>query len=378
MVERKEIALLYQYDDNWIGGTYYILNIIRALNILEDNKKPFLRILYNSEESIAIISDLKYPYIEFSYFNPKYSFIERIINRLSFEIIGRGVLTKKIKIEGLKNLYPINLSIDTSNVNAFFFWIPDFQEWYLPELFSKREIKDRKSYQSHLVKNNYPIVFSSNNALDDFNRFYPGNNNRKEVLQFVSIVDDFYSNLDINSLKLKFNIDKDYFIIPNHFWKHKNHIVVIEAAKVLKKKDIDFLIVFTGKEFDHRNPNYTTDLKKDIKESGLSDNFRFLGFIDRIEQLQLMKNSIAIVQPSLFEGWSTVVEDTKALNHVIILSDIPLHREQLHDNCIFFNPLDIYDLADKLLYAMTNNLVTFNFDVKIDQMQFAKKIISIL
>ncbi len=47
--------------------------------------------------------------------------------------------------------------------------------------------------------------------------------------------------------------------------------------------------------------------------------FRFLGFIDRGEQLQLMKNSIAIVQPSLFEGWSTVVEDTKAMQSCNII-----------------------------------------------------------
>ena len=228
-----------------------------------------------------------------------------------------------------------------------------------------------------MVKKNYPIVFSSNNALEDFNKFYPENKNRKEVLKFVSVVDDSYSKLNISVLKKKFNLDKDYFIVPNQFWKHKNHTIIIEAAKVLKENKIEFLIVFTGKEFDYRNPNYTIDLKKHIAENGLDDNFRFLGFIDRGEQLQLMKNSIAIVQPSLFEGWSTVVEDTKAINHVILLSDIPLHREQIKDNCVFFNPKDKIALADKLLYAMNNNLVTSNFDVKKEQLHFAKKIISI-
>jgi glycosyltransferase involved in cell wall biosynthesis len=377
MAERKQISLLYQYNDNWIGGTYYILNIIRALNVLDDAEKPYLRILYNSEESIDFITELKYPYIEFNYFNPKYTLAQRILNRLSHEIVGKGTVRKKIQFAGIKNLYPINATIDTSNIKGFYFWIPDFQEWYLPEFFSKREIKYRKSSQRYLVKKNYPIVFSSNNALDDFNRFYTDNKNRKEVLRFVSVVDGSYSKLDVLVLKEKFNIDRDYFIVPNQFWKHKNHTVIIEAAKVLKESKIEFLIVFTGKEFDYRNPNYTIDLKKDIKENGLEDNFRFLGFIDRGEQLQLMKNSIAIVQPSLFEGWSTVVEDTKALNHVIVLSDIPLHREQIKDNCVFFDPMDKIALADKLLYAMNNNLVTSHFDVKMEQLHFAKKIVSI-
>ncbi len=47
---------------------------------------------------------------------------------------------KKIKINGLKNLYPINLDIEPSNINGFYFWIPDFQEWYLPNFFSKKRL----------------------------------------------------------------------------------------------------------------------------------------------------------------------------------------------------------------------------------------------
>jgi len=377
MAERKQITLLYQYNDNWIGGTYYILNIIRALKVLDDVKKPQLNIIFNDEKSIDSIKNLNYPYINFVFFNLKYTILERILNRLGIEILGREIIKKKIKVDRIKNLYPINMSINTNNIDGFYFWIPDFQEWYLPNFFSNREIKTRKASQSYLVKKNYPVIFSSKNALDDFNKFYPNNTNQKEILRFVSVVEDSFSNIDISVLKKKFDIDQNYFIVPNQFWKHKNHAIIIEAAKVLKENKSEFLIVFTGKEFDHRNPDYTNDIKRRIAQYGLDDIFRFLGFIDRNEQLQLMKNSIAIVQPSLFEGWSTVVEDTKALNHVILLSDIPLHREQIKDNCIFFDATNEVDLADKLLYAMNNNFANTIFDVKNEQLHFAEKIISI-
>ena len=33
-----------------------------------------------------------------------------------------------------------------------------------------------------------------------------------------------------------------------------------------------------------------------------------------MDQLRLMKESLGVIQPSLFEGWSTVIEDAKALN----------------------------------------------------------------
>jgi glycosyltransferase involved in cell wall biosynthesis len=41
-----------------------------------------------------------------------------------------------------------------------------------------------------------------------------------------------------------------------------------------------------------------------------------------------MRRSLAVIQPSLFEGWSTVVEDARSLGKPILLSDFPVHLEQ--------------------------------------------------
>ena len=84
------------------------------------------------------------------------------------------------------------------------------------------------------------------------------------------------------------------------------------------------------------------------------DEIYFLGFIDRIDQLVLMENAMAIIQPSLFEGWSTVVEDAKALNQTLIVSDIPVHKEQLKDKGNYFAPNDYDELAQKMREIIIN------------------------
>ncbi len=61
-----------------------------------------------------------------------------------------------------------------------------------------------------------------------------------------------------------------------------------------------------------------------------------------------MKHSQAIIQPSLFVGWSTVVEDAKAMNQSLILSDIRVHREQINRNVDFFEPENAKQLAQIL------------------------------
>jgi glycosyltransferase involved in cell wall biosynthesis len=82
------------------------------------------------------------------------------------------------------------------------------------------------------------------------------------------------------------------------------------------------------------------ELKVFVKEHGLEEQNSFPWFIDREEQLKLMSEVIAIIQPSLFEGRSTVVEDAKTMGQWIIASDLAVHKEQLNENLSFFKPSD--------------------------------------
>jgi hypothetical protein len=64
-----------------------------------------------------------------------------------------------------------------------------------------------------------------------------------------------------------------------------------------------------------------------------------------------MFGAVAIINPSYFEGWSTTVEEAKALGQRLILSDIPVHREQAPMYATYFMPNDAKALADILWAA---------------------------
>jgi len=349
MDERKHINILYQYSDNWIGGTYYILNIIKALKFLDDKDKPFLTIYYDHSTSLSDLNKIDYPYIEYIGLSFKSSLTTRIINRAFLLLTGKPVIKIKLPSKSIVNFYSRTLldSLDSANMKNYYYWIPDLQDLYLPQFFSKFQLKARAVVYKRLINDNEKIVFSSGSALMDFNRFYPKNNNIKKVVKFVSIQDINLDSLSITDLKNKFDIKQDYFIVSNQFWKHKNHKIVLEAFSELFKKHSTFQLIFTGKEYDDRNGSaHIDELKNYVAKNNLANKVLFLGFIDRNEQFKLMKESLAIIQPSLFEGWSTVVEDAKFLNKCIICSDIPVHREQLPDSELFFDPLDKNSLVN--------------------------------
>jgi glycosyltransferase involved in cell wall biosynthesis len=144
----------------------------------------------------------------------------------------------------------------------------------------------------------------------------------------------------LKDIQVKYHVDRPYFFCPNQVWAHKNHLLVLKAVKLLAEAESDVLVLFSGKEKDHRNPALFGDLQKFIKENNLSSHVRFLGFIDRTDQLALMRYARCVIQPSLFEGWSTVVEDAKAMGQYILASNLPVHREQLKENVTFFDPAD--------------------------------------
>ena len=114
----------------------------------------------------------------------------------------------------------------------------------------------------------------------------------------------------------------------------------------------EYRFVFTGELRDHRNRGYYIKLKSIMEDKQIQERIKVLGFIDRAEQLVVMEHAALLVQPSLFEGWGTVVEDAKVFGKTIVLSNIPVHQEQRDDRCYLFDAEDPDDLIDKIKSAI--------------------------
>lgn len=360
MAQRKRLGIKYIYDENWIGGAYYIQNLIRSLNYLPKKEQIQLYILASDKQVFQELKKVtRYPKLKFVRDKIHYTKIETFINRVSHKILKKKIILKKIELDWLFPLYDVPNNL--KHINDLVFWIPDLQEKHLPDFFSQEDVKYRHESYEKMVVLNHPIVFSSHAALNDFNAFYPHSKNKKQVLQFA-VVHPALEGKNINEVKAKYNIEGEYFFSPNQFWQHKNQIAIIEAAKILKNKGITVKIIFTGKEHDYRNLDYTSNLKQKVIDYQLENEILFLGFIDRIDQLILMKNAQAVIQPSLFEGWSTVIEDAKALNQTLIVSNIAVHQEQLEDKAYFFAPHDYNELALKIVEVIENPVHKLKYD----------------
>lgn len=357
---RKHIGIIYEPDGNWIAGAYYLQNIVASLNTLPDKEAPLVNVICSNKSIFdEFAKATQYKHLRF---RPNhYSKLNMRIRSLARKLTSIQFNTFKKYDVGIRKsifVYPTNgnyLSITLKDKSKALAWIPDFQEEYLPELFSKEEIESRRKVNNYYIDNNIPIVFSSLDAQKDFKRFYISPDKHKTFILPFAVFHPDFSHLNILELRNKYNITKSYLFCANQFWVHKNHAFLFKAFLDAKRNGLDLQLVCSGKMYDYRNTAYCDELKTFINDNNLQNDILLLGFICREEQLCLMDNSYAVVQPSLFEGWSTVVEDAKRLNKFIYVSDLEVHKEQAPVNSTFFNPHDTTDLVDKLLNVTPTN-----------------------
>src|SRR5262249_41243762 len=153
---------------------------------------------------------------------------------------------------------------------------------------------------------------------------------KARVLPFPSLLafDPLPSNPE--STRASFNLPEKFALVANQFWAHKNHKVVVNAAAQLRDRGILVPIVMTGLPVHHRDPANTnlSFLLQAVASAGLNQQVTILGQVPYVDLVNLMRTATVIIQPSRFEGWSTIVQDSKALGRPVICSDIAVHREQ--------------------------------------------------
>lgn len=340
-----KLGLLFNFNPKWTGGIIYLLNAIRILNFLEDKDKPTVVILYNPILK-KYVDEIAYPYLELvpHEFPTVYrGFIDSFLKRKNL-FVHDLVIAHQLDAVFPMHDYPVKSKLDTKLVS----WIADLQHFYYPQFFTKTKIVERNARIRFILRNSKDLVVSSQAVKDDFLKFFKIPKTIKiQIYHFVSIIEGL-PDLAFDEIRAKYELPEHFYMISNQFHKHKNHKVVFEAVAELKKKGIEVCIGITGRFPDQPDSPYMQELHDIINKNDLKKAIKFLGLIPRGDQLLLMKYCKAILQPSLFEGWSTVIEDAKSLQVPVIAANLNVNIEQLEEKGTYFEPHNVSQLVSIL------------------------------
>lgn len=345
------VGFLLNFPVEYKGGINYLRNLFFALNKFYKNDiKIFLFVPKHLEKEYI---SLFYEYAVVV----KTSILKRksilwLLSKLGDRYINFDILTYSLllryKLDVVSHSNYIFPGRKIKSIN----WIPDFQYLHYPQLWNAKQLALENKIHKKWIKYSDSIVVSSKNAFNDLLSKYPEYKEKIRVLHFVSQPDTLKPDYTFD---IKKYADRKYFYLPNQFWEHKNHLTVFEAVKSLKQSGINILLLTSGLMRDYRNNDeHINKLQKYAADNDLSGNIKFLGLIPYPDVLNLIKMSIAVINPSFFEGWSSTVEESRSIGKTVILSDIPVHREQNPGKAYFFKPDDIITLA-ALLEKLANN-----------------------
>jgi glycosyltransferase involved in cell wall biosynthesis len=343
--KRIKLGVIFNFNPIWMGGIIYILNLIKTLDFLDDDEKPELFVFYRPDLK-KIVEQVTYPY-----FQPiEWEFPPVFRGYIKSWLSGKNVFIKDIigKYE-LDGLYPLHdYPVRTKSKTKLVCWYADLQHEHYPEFFTRRKIFERTMRIRFILRNSDDLVVSSRAVADDFHRFFRLRKDMKmHIFHFVSVIDDF-ANHNIEDLRKKYKLPENYFMISNQFHRHKNHKILLKSLVLLKEKGSNIHLAMTGRFPDASHSPYMQELHSIITEFKLQSQISLMGIIPRNEQLLLMKNAQAVLQPSLFEGWSTVIEDAKSLQVPVVSSNLPVNIEQLGPDGTYFDPYDDRKLAEIL------------------------------
>lgn len=347
------VGIAYTFHDNdWLGGRNYFASLFEAI---EAHAKPTLTVTLIVGHRTRTTLPEQFPWVRVL----RTSALDRYhpvwwLRQLDLRIGNRDrVLQGILQHAGVDVLSHSGHLGDGSPVPCVA-WLYDFQFMHLPELWKPRHLRwAARRYRAACAACDGVIV-SSDSALQDLRAFAPDCRARAHVLRFVSNRIDERNLPSPESLRDKYRLPTRFFYLPNQFWENKNHRLAVDALKLLKDRGEEVHIACSGKTADGRQPRYFPELLEHVQRSGVADRFHILGIIPRKDALGLMRAATAVLNPSRFEGWSTTVEEAKTLGAPMVLSDIPVHREQVTTKGTFIHP----DRPDSLAEALTTHLAT--------------------
>ncbi len=367
---------VHPFGGSWHAGVTYFCGLLQALR--ESPGRPRLLLLAPTEQpnlDLAALVDEVAPWWPLYPARGTALWAARGLARryLGTDVVGDHLLRKRgVRVVAFGDVSTYGDQI-LSTALPYIAWLPDLQHVHHPDLFSLAERRGRDASYRRAAERATRVLLMSEAVRRDFCLFAPDLAHKARVLRPLSHIPDAAFEADPRSVVERYSLPSKFFLLPNHLWKHKNHLTVAKALRLALQEAPELTVVCTGGLTDYRWPAYFGELLLNLSVMGVRERFILLGPLPRLDVLALMRQAVGVVSASFFEGFGLAIEEARSLGKAMIASDIPAHREQdPGETCLFFQPGDIEDLARKLLLLWGDGAA----GVSVEQEEEARRVTS--
>ncbi len=333
------------------GGVYQYS--IALLQILAKAKLPshFFIFCNNPEQDVLTIINSNSNFNLVNCKTPKYSRLSNITFKILNILFNILKIKKRLKRKDIYDIiikiYKIDIihspvqDIVVKNHIKKISTLHDVQELHFPEFFTSAERAHRAFNYKKAIDYADAVLVSYNHIKNDIIKYFD-----KEESQIHTILLDMEDlwfnriNKRDKNILCKYDLPKEFLLYPASSWKHKNHLILLQAVKNVD----DVKLICTG----HKTDYYINEIEPYIISNKLENRIKFLGIVSDNELFELYNTCKAVIVPTLYEAGSFPLMESILMNIPVICSNVTSLPETIGDNRFVFNPLDVNDIIDKI------------------------------
>ncbi len=322
-----------------LGGTYqYTLSTLEALR----HVREFDVTIYG-DSSNGDLARLGYPIRRF---------IESRLSQLAYlSAYKMGARLADPFVEEDVLLAPIYSLATLHTKKPFAYTLHDVQEYYFPEYFSWPQRVWRHRVHAALSGRASRIICEASHVREDIIRIFkvPGERIDIIVAPPLARLRAPMARAELEAVQARLKLPDRFVFYPAQFWRHKNHIRLIDAFRLAVSREPDLKLVLTG----NKGEEYASVMRR-IESEGLNHSIKHLGYIERGDLQAVYQLAIALVMPSLYESVSIPIFEAFQLGTPVAAANILSLPDQVGDAGLLFDPLSIDAMANSMLELARN------------------------
>lgn len=222
--------------------------------------------------------------------------------------------------------------------------IHDVAYFYYPEEFLKKDLYKLENWTSYALSRSKKVISVSENTKKDIMKFYETPEKK------ITVVHNGFNQARSSDALREFEAPSSpYLLYVGTLQPRKNVAKLVEAFNVLKKDHSDLKLYLVGKKgwlYD--------EIFERVKELRLQDSIVFTGYVSNAEKNALYKHAQAYVLPSLYEGFGNPPLEAMSAGRPVVVSNNSSLPEICGDACVYFDPNDTMNMANKISDVLSN------------------------
>jgi len=382
MENTKKVAIFIDARKESGGEYQHLLYTIDNIKKKNKNKCKFMIVFLSKNLNINLesLDDIETKYFSLNlfqryicYLRNHNSFFSRLKRYFFFKNNFEDFL-KKNNVDLVYFLSPSQYSLYLEDIK-FIITVPDVdhrEHLEFPELVDKNEFQRKNEIFSKSLIKAQAVITNAEIIKSRLVRYYNVSPDRIFIISLRPALSVNNFNLEKidkeknESIKKKYNLSNNYIYYPAMYLPHKNHRIIIDTLKKLKLKNIKFDVVFTGSD-----TGYKKNLVNYAKTQNVSENIKFLNFVEDHELPYIYLNSKMIVFPVLIGPTFIPVWEAFKMKKPVIFSNLNGIRNVYGDAVLYIDPFNSDDIT-KAIEKISNDKSTEEYLIKNGAAQLQK------